>query len=45
MSNSKRSAYFYSPHQVESDQKDIIIGHLQDEVYVLRRNQQELIKL
>jgi hypothetical protein len=30
MSNSKRSSYFYSPLKVESDQKDIIIAHLQE---------------
>jgi hypothetical protein len=38
MSNSKRSSYFYSPLKVESDQKEIIIAHLQEEVYLLRRN-------
>lgn len=37
MSNSKRS-YFYSPLKVEADQKEIIIAHLQEEVYLLRRN-------
>lgn len=45
MSNSKRSPYFYSPLKVESDQKELIIGHLQDEIYILKRNEQELIKL
>lgn len=45
MSNSKRSSYFYSPLKVESDQKDIIISHLKEEIYLLRRNEQELVKL
>ena len=45
MSNNKRSPYFYSPLKVEVDQKEIIIAHLQEEVYLLRRNQEELIKL
>ena len=45
MSASKRSPYFYPPIKVESDQKDILIGHLHDEVYVLKRNEQELVKL
>ena len=31
MSNSKsRSPYFYSPLKVESDQKEVIIGHLKE---------------
>lgn len=38
MSNSKRSPYFYSPLKVEADQKEIIIAHLQEEVYLLRKN-------
>ena len=45
MSTSKRSAYFYSPLKVESDQRDLIISHLKDEVYLLRKNEQELYKL
>lgn len=38
MSNSKRSTYFYSPLKVEADQKDVIIAHLKEEIYLLRRN-------
>jgi hypothetical protein len=38
MSNSKRPSYFFSPLKVEADQKEIIIAHLQEEVYLLRRN-------
>jgi hypothetical protein len=45
MSNSKRSSYFYSPLTVECDQKDLIISHLKEEIYLLRRNEQELVKL
>jgi hypothetical protein len=45
MSNSKRSNVFYSPLRVEADQKEIIIAHLKEEIYLLRRNEQELIKL
>ena len=40
MSSSKRSAYFYSPLKIESDQRDIIIAHLKEEIYILKRNEQ-----
>ena len=45
MSSSKRSAYFYSPLKIESDQRDIIIAHLKEEIYLLKRNEQELVRL
>lgn len=46
MSNSKnRSPYFYSPLKVEADQKDVIIGHLKEEVYHLKKNEQEFYVL
>ena len=45
MSNSKRSNTFYSPLRVEADQKEVIIAHLKEEIYLLRRNEQELGQL
>jgi hypothetical protein len=37
MSNSKpRGQYFYSPLKVEADQKEVIIAHLKDEIYLLK---------
>ena len=45
MSSAKRSAYFYSPLKIESDQRDIIIAHLKEEIYLLKRNEQELVRL
>jgi hypothetical protein len=46
MSNSKtRSPYFYSPLKVEADQKQIIISHLKEEVYHLKKNEQEFLLL
>lgn len=45
MSSSKRSHVFYSPLRVEADQKDVIITHLKEEIYLLKKNEQELIKL
>lgn len=46
MSSSKRSGgNFYSPLRVEADQKEVIIAHLKEEIYLLRRNEQELGQL
>lgn len=43
MSTSRRS--FVSPLGVEADQKELIIAHLKEEVYLLKRNEQELFQL
>lgn len=40
MSSSKRSSVFVSPIGVEADQKEIIINHLKEEIYLLKRNEQ-----
>lgn len=43
MSNSKsRSPFFYSPLKVEADQKEVIIAHLKDEIYLLQKNEEQL---
>lgn len=44
MSSSKRSQVL-SPLTVEADQKEIIIAHLKEEIYLLKRNEQELFRL
>jgi hypothetical protein len=44
MSSSKRGV-FVTPLTVEADQKEIIISHLREEIYLLKRNEQELYRL
>ena len=36
---------FYSPLRVEADQKEVIIAHLKEEIYHLRKNEQEFYNL
>lgn len=36
---------FISPLRVEADQKDVIIAHLKEELYSLKRNEQEFYNL
>lgn len=36
---------FIVPLRVESDQKDVIIAHLKEELYSLKRNEQEFYNL
>lgn len=43
MSASRRT--FVSPLGVEADQKELIIAHLKEEIYLLKRNEQELFRL
>ncbi len=43
MNNSKsRPPFFYSPLKVEADQKEVIIAHLKDEIYLLQKNEEQL---
>jgi hypothetical protein len=34
-----------TPLGVEADQKELIIAHLKEEIYLLKRNEQELFRL
>ena len=36
---------FYSPLRVEADQKEIIIAHLKEEIYHLKKNEAEFYNL
>jgi hypothetical protein len=44
MNTSKRNLYV-SSLSVEADQKEVIIAHLREEIYLLKRNEQELYRL
>lgn len=44
MNTSKRNLYL-SSLSVEADQKEVIIAHLREEIYLLKRNEQELYRL